>query len=648
MKKSYQYVFGRKRIVVVSLFSGMDLFLFGMTLSGMIPGYAVERNIYAALMHAENFKNPDGSSVIEFLNITKEEYDHRKTFKDSKGRKILEDTCTKTKDGNFIRTKEISEVSGKEISESIFKKFGKDVLVIVIGGPVCHDLTKLNTRRVLGEGSRNQLMKDYVRVIKELNEYGCASICLMEQVTDLGSERFKDVYNDLVQRMLELPFRIAESDICSLHLGGNQNRLRKYFLLTNEDLNVDPIFPEIDVNNVKRVRDFLPDVDYFRAGQFDKSIKNRNEFMCTVTGATPEAFYRNWTESEPTEDELLLCFDVEKGQYIMPEGIPKTQRRKAIGNAVCVSVAKAFAKTIIEKILRVKPDGDGYWISIEQESVTDKKEEIKFEVSDCPATVDQDEMKDHLVSDKSEESLKNAVTDLNVADKFEIQATEIRNCNSTELEPISSSRKLSTHTTDRRDLPSQKIINSQDLAQIQFKNLNFTGEWEQFIGCPSENFHGIIHGKPGDGKSTMAIQWAKYLSQDFGNVIYISGEEGFSQTLQNKFLLTDSVSRNIDIANLNSYNEIIKCVPKQKYQFIFIDSLNTMKITVEELRRLRNLHSESAIITICQSTKGGLLRGSNELIHDCDIHIIVEDGIAKTSKNRFAVTGEYEYPVFKS
>ena len=96
MKKTYRYVFGRKRIVVVSLFSGMDLFLLGMTLSGMIPGYSVERNIYAALMHAENFKNPDGSSVIEFLNITKEEYDHRKTYKDSKGRKILEDTCTKT------------------------------------------------------------------------------------------------------------------------------------------------------------------------------------------------------------------------------------------------------------------------------------------------------------------------------------------------------------------------------------------------------------------------------------------------------------------------------------------------------------------------------------------------------------------------
>ena len=82
MKNTKQYNFGRKKIIVVSLFSGMDLLLYGFIKTGypMIPGYSVEKNIYASLMHAANFKNVDGSSVIEFLNISKEEYNYRKIF----------------------------------------------------------------------------------------------------------------------------------------------------------------------------------------------------------------------------------------------------------------------------------------------------------------------------------------------------------------------------------------------------------------------------------------------------------------------------------------------------------------------------------------------------------------------------------------
>jgi site-specific DNA-cytosine methylase len=333
MNVKQQYVFGRKKIVVVSLFSGMDLFLFGMVSNGMTPGYAVERNIYPALMHAANFKNSDGSSVIEFLNISEEEYIHRKSFKDNKGRKSLEDTCIKTEGGQYVRTKEISEVSGHEIRESIEKRFGKDVFIIVIGGPVCYDLTKLNTKRILGEGSRNLLMYEYVRILKELNELGrFASIAIMEQVSDLGSPKFKEVYDGVVSSMLELPFRIAEADLCSLHFFGNQNRLRKYFFSIHEFLNIDPFFQEPDLVNVKRVRDFLPHIDYFRPGQFSKGIKSKNDFMCTVTSGTPEAFYKDGVEFTPSFDDLLLCFDVEKGMYKIPAGIPPHQLRKAIQN----------------------------------------------------------------------------------------------------------------------------------------------------------------------------------------------------------------------------------------------------------------------------------------------------------------------------
>ncbi|TAH43651.1 MAG: DUF2075 domain-containing protein [Bacteroidetes bacterium] len=645
MKERQQFNFGRKKIVVVSLFSGMDLFLLGMILSGMIPGFAVEKNIYAALMHAANYKNPDGTSVIEFINISEEEYIYRKKFKVKKT-KPLEDTCIKTADGQFIRTKEISEVSGREIAESIERRFGKDVFVIVIGGPVCHDLTKLNTKRNLGEGSRNLLMKEYVRVVKELNEYGCASICIMEQVTDLGLEKHAEIYDDVVKAMLELPYRIAEADLCSLHMGGNQNRLRKYFFLINNNLNTDPVFPEQDDVNVKRVRDFLPHVEYFRPGQFNKNIKDKNDFMCTVTGSSPEAFYEDGKEFLPSIDNLLLCFDVEKGMYIIPDGIPHNQVRMAIGNAVCVSAAKAFAKIIIEKILCVKPDGDGYWVPIEDQPAEGDRAEAQTTVTEVVGEPSEQNDSSQLQLPVAVDETPSETTGIITEIPAELNNSAIEPLPPVQIPVSLPNVPVTVPTVSTFVTPKKNIISSLDLAAMSFMSLNFTGVWEQFIGCPTYNFNCIIHGKPGSGKSTLAIQFAKYLSDNFGRVVYISGEEGFSKTLQNKFMLTDSLSGDIDVADLRSYEDIIRNIATESYRFIFIDSLNTMKISVDELRELRNRYKGSAIITISQATKDGLIRGSNELVHDCDVHIVVEDGIAITPKNRFRNAGETAYSVF--
>ena len=71
-----------------------------------------------------------------------------------------------------------------------------------------------------------------------------------------------------------------------------------------------------------------------------------------------------------------------------------------------------------------------------------------------------------------------------------------------------------------------------------------------------------------------------------------------------------------------------------------------MNISPAELREIRNIHKKSAVISICQATKGGLLRGSNEFIHDSDIHVMVENGIATTPKNRFKIADNSYYSVF--
>ena len=96
---------------------------------------------------------------------------------------------------------------------------------------------------------------------------------------------------------------------------------------------------------------------------------------------------------------------------------------------------------------------------------------------------------------------------------------------------------------------------------------------------------------------------------------------------------------------MKDLNQLLRYVRSKDYSFIFLDSLNTMKIGINELRRVKELYPQSSIITISQSTKAGKLRGSYEIVHACDVAIEIADGVAKTIKNRFKEKGA-EFLVF--
>ncbi len=192
---------------------------------------------------------------------------------------------------------------------------------------------------------------------------------------------------------------------------------------------------------------------------------------------------------------------------------------------------------------------------------------------------------------------------------------------------------------------SSRVISSKDLREKTYACLNFSGKWFDLIGKPSVVFHAAVHGKPGEGKSTFCFQWAHYLAEEFGKVIYISAEEGFSKTLRDKLINTKADSSSLCFADLRSFNEITTEIGRYDFHFIIIDSLDTLKIDALKLKQLREHYPQSAFITISQSTKDGKMRGSQEIIHDSDIEIRVVNGTASTAKNRFKEKGK-TYNVF--
>ena len=183
------------------------------------------------------------------------------------------------------------------------------------------------------------------------------------------------------------------------------------------------------------------------------------------------------------------------------------------------------------------------------------------------------------------------------------------------------------------------IMSSSDLVNHTYNKYPFTGKWAEFIGQPSINFHAMIYGRPKQGKSILAVQLAQYLSQNFGKVLYIASEEGFSVTLQKKVSEFAIDNPNLDFANYRDFKQIKEALHVRKYKFVFIDSVNFIKITPEDVEDLKSANKGTAFITIQQATKNGNFRGSQEFAHNCDMVIRVEAGQA-SHQGRFQEPSE--------
>ena len=188
------------------------------------------------------------------------------------------------------------------------------------------------------------------------------------------------------------------------------------------------------------------------------------------------------------------------------------------------------------------------------------------------------------------------------------------------------------------------IMNSRELMNYKYDCYKFRGKWHNLLGDPGKHFHMMVFGKPKQGKSIFCVQFADYFSQNFGNVLYIAAEEGFSVTLQNKIKEYSIANQDMDFANYRTYEQIRSALQAKPYLCVFIDSINFIKITPEQIEELKSENPNAAFVTVQQTTKGGQFRGSQEYAHNCDIIVEVIGGIAH-QRGRYQVNSEM--PIFE-
>jgi hypothetical protein len=180
-------------------------------------------------------------------------------------------------------------------------------------------------------------------------------------------------------------------------------------------------------------------------------------------------------------------------------------------------------------------------------------------------------------------------------------------------------------------------ITGDELANMKFDTLNFTGKFLELIGKPEKRFSGIIWGLPKGGKSNLSIRFADYLQEYFGNVLYVAAEEGKSVSMQDK--IKSIGGSKLSIIQTRNRDEIKEYLKSSSYDFVFIDSINVAGIDDEFLESIKQENPKKSFVAIVQATKGGNFKGDQSLEHNCDFVIKVVNGVAY-HKGRFGPESE--------
>ena len=173
----------------------------------------------------------------------------------------------------------------------------------------------------------------------------------------------------------------------------------------------------------------------------------------------------------------------------------------------------------------------------------------------------------------------------------------------------------------------------------------------------------LLSGSPGVGKSTILLQ----ISENFKNILYISGEESASQ-FKMRYSRLKIKNDNLLMLSETNIENVCKAINISKVDFVIIDSIQTMykssvnsiSGSVAQVREcsslLLNIAKESniSILVVSHVNKEGAIAGPKVLEHMVDVVLYFESEnknsyrTIRCMKNRFGSTNEIGFFQMKS
>jgi hypothetical protein len=194
-------------------------------------------------------------------------------------------------------------------------------------------------------------------------------------------------------------------------------------------------------------------------------------------------------------------------------------------------------------------------------------------------------------------------------------------------------------------IPAKKSMSIEDILAVEHTPIGLEGKWKELIGEACKPMNILMYGKGGSGKSGMALSFSQYLSEKGHPVLYVAGES-FGTPVFKQLIIDAGIKGNDKfhiVPDLRGQN-------LAAYDFIVLDSKDSLKLDIEQFRSLKKNHPKLSFIVLSQGKKDGDYRGSEEWRNEVDTLInFPERGKASTAddngKNRWggcAIVQMYE------
>jgi len=167
----------------------------------------------------------------------------------------------------------------------------------------------------------------------------------------------------------------------------------------------------------------------------------------------------------------------------------------------------------------------------------------------------------------------------------------------------------------------------KNVYDAKFKTLPFTDEWLDAIGEPELTGSMIILGPPKNGKTSFALQFAKYLTR-FSRVAYNSVEEGLSRTMQMALSRVNMIEAGTRFVLLEKegFDELIVRLDRHKSpNIVFIDSIQFMELSFDQYKTLKSRYPDKLIVYLSH-VEGGKPDGAvaKRIWRDANVVLRVE------------------------
>ncbi|MBQ7421327.1 MAG: bifunctional adenosylcobinamide kinase/adenosylcobinamide-phosphate guanylyltransferase [Prevotella sp.] len=144
-----------------------------------------------------------------------------------------------------------------------------------------------------------------------------------------------------------------------------------------------------------------------------------------------------------------------------------------------------------------------------------------------------------------------------------------------------------------------------EIARKKYKTLPWGGRWEEAFGLPEENSTWFISGASASGKSSFVMQLAYELTH-YGQVLYMSYEEGVSQSFQERLLRfeLDKKQGQFRVVTSDTIDELMERLKRRhSAKFIIVDSLQYAGWEYPQVKCLVDAFPKKSFIFVSQEIK---------------------------------------------